>query len=55
MTARPGRIKDIVGVDLPRPRDVTSAEFNQIRRHIAALLEAEVQATFAAMETGQPP
>jgi NitT/TauT family transport system ATP-binding protein len=55
MTARPGRIKDIVGVDLPRPRDVTSAEFNQIRRHIAALLEAEVQATFAAMETGRPP
>ena len=55
MTARPGRIKDIVAVGLPRPRDVTSAEFNQIRRHVAVLLEAEVQATFAAMETGQPP
>jgi NitT/TauT family transport system ATP-binding protein len=50
MTARPGRIKDIVAVGLPRPRDVTSAEFNQIRRHIGVLLEAEVQATFAAME-----
>jgi NitT/TauT family transport system ATP-binding protein len=50
MTARPGRIKDIVAVGLPRPRDVTSAEFNEIRRHIGVLLEAEVQATFAAME-----
>jgi NitT/TauT family transport system ATP-binding protein len=50
MTARPGRIKDIVAVGLPRPRNVTSAEFNQIRRHIGVLLEAEVQATFAAME-----
>jgi NitT/TauT family transport system ATP-binding protein len=55
MTARPGRIKDIVAVHLPRPRDVTSAEFNQIRRHIAVLLEAEVQATFAAIETERPP
>jgi NitT/TauT family transport system ATP-binding protein len=50
MTARPGRIKDVVAVDLPRPRDVTSTEFNEIRRHIGVLLEAEVQATFAAME-----
>jgi NitT/TauT family transport system ATP-binding protein len=50
MTARPGRIKDVVAVGLPRPRDVTSAEFNEIRRHIGVLLEAEVRATFAAME-----
>jgi NitT/TauT family transport system ATP-binding protein len=50
MTARPGRIKEIVRVALPRPRDVTSAEFNQMRRKVAALLEDEVQATFAALE-----
>jgi NitT/TauT family transport system ATP-binding protein len=50
MTARPGRIKEIVQVVLPRPRDVTSAEFNQMRRKVAALLEDEVQATFAAMQ-----
>jgi ABC-type nitrate/sulfonate/bicarbonate transport system ATPase subunit len=50
MTARPGRIKEIVTVVLPRPRDVTSTEFNQMRRRVAALLEDEVQATFAAMQ-----
>ena len=48
MTARPGRIKEIVAIELPRPRDVTSAEFNGIRRRIGALLEDEVQAAFAA-------
>jgi ABC-type nitrate/sulfonate/bicarbonate transport system ATPase subunit len=52
MTARPGRIKEIVAVDLARPRDVTSADFNAMRRQISALLEDEVQATFAAMRSG---
>jgi ABC-type nitrate/sulfonate/bicarbonate transport system ATPase subunit len=51
MTARPGRTKEIVVVDLPRPRDVTSAEFNATRRRVSALLEDEVQATFAAMRS----
>jgi NitT/TauT family transport system ATP-binding protein len=50
MTARPGRIKDIVAVTLQRPRDVTSAEFNETRRYVASLLEGEVQAAFAAMQ-----
>jgi len=48
MTARPGRIKEIVAIELARPRDVTSAEFNQTRRRIASLLEDEVHAAFAA-------
>jgi NitT/TauT family transport system ATP-binding protein len=52
MTARPGRVKDIVAVDLLRPRDVTSTEFNEIRRRVAVILEDEVQATFAAMQAG---
>jgi len=47
MTARPGRIKDIVRVDLPRPRDVTSAEFNRIRRYVGSLVEDEVKKAFA--------
>lgn len=50
MTARPGRIKDIVPVKLARPRDVTSAEFNETRRYVSSLLENEVQAAFAAMQ-----
>jgi NitT/TauT family transport system ATP-binding protein len=48
MTARPGRIKEIVDVKLPRPRDVTSPEFNDIRRRVASLLEDEVKTAFAA-------
>jgi NitT/TauT family transport system ATP-binding protein len=52
MTARPGRIKEIVAVDLPRPRDVTSPDFNAMRRRVSALLEDEVQATFAAIRSG---
>ncbi len=52
MTARPGRIKEIVTVSLSRPRDVTSAEFNETRRRIGSMLESEVQATFAAMQSG---
>ena len=50
MTARPGRIKEIVAVDLRRPRDVTSADFNETRRRIGLMLESEVQATFAALQ-----
>jgi NitT/TauT family transport system ATP-binding protein len=49
MTARPGRIKEIVALDLSRPRDVTAADFNSIRRRVAALLEDEVKATFASL------
>ena len=50
MTARPGRIKEIVTVNLPRPRDVTSADFNETRRRIGLMLESEVQATFVATQ-----
>jgi len=47
MTARPGRIKEIVPVRIERPRDVTSEEFNAIRRRVSGLLEEEVKRAFA--------
>lgn len=42
LSARPGRILDIVTVDAPRPRDLTSVEFNRQRGRALELLEAEV-------------
>jgi NitT/TauT family transport system ATP-binding protein len=44
MTARPGRVKQSVTVDFPRPRslDLTaSPEFNQMKRHIRDLIRDE--------------
>jgi NitT/TauT family transport system ATP-binding protein len=42
MTARPGRVKEIISIDLPRPRDPTSDQFNAYRRLATHLIEQEV-------------
>jgi NitT/TauT family transport system ATP-binding protein len=42
MTKKPAKIKEIIEIDLPRPRDRTSVEFNSIRRCILTLLSEEV-------------
>ena len=42
MTARPGRIKEIVRVDLPRPRERGSPEFIAIGRGVERLVKEEV-------------
>ncbi|MFI5015349.1 MAG: ABC transporter ATP-binding protein [Hyphomicrobiales bacterium] len=42
MTARPGRVKEVINVDLPYPRDVTSAEFGGLMRPVYAALKDEV-------------
>jgi ABC-type nitrate/sulfonate/bicarbonate transport system ATPase subunit len=42
MTARPGRIKEIVRVDLPRPRERGSPEVQAIARTIERLVKEEV-------------
>lgn len=40
MTPGPGRIESDNGLDLPRPRDVASPEFNDIRRVLGAKLHS---------------
>jgi len=42
MTTRPGTIKEIFEVKMPRPRDRASLEFAQLRKTILAELEREV-------------
>jgi NitT/TauT family transport system ATP-binding protein len=53
MTYRPGAVKEIVPVTLPRPRDPSSAEFNALERRITALVMAE-QARHEREERGAP-
>jgi ABC-type nitrate/sulfonate/bicarbonate transport system ATPase subunit len=46
MTARPGRIKTTIRVELPRPRSIevtTTPEFNRLRRDVFALIREESQ------------
>ena len=49
-TARPGRIKRVVPVDLPRPRDPFSPACAQLRIELTALLRDEVDRAFAEQE-----
>jgi NitT/TauT family transport system ATP-binding protein len=41
MTYRPGTVKRIVEVRLPRPRDPSSVEFNALKREVTALVMEE--------------
>ena len=53
MTYRPGRVKAVVPVAFPRPRDVSSPDFNAMKRELSAMVmeeqrrheEAEARAT----------
>jgi ABC-type nitrate/sulfonate/bicarbonate transport system ATPase subunit len=42
MTAGPGRIDCEIAIDLPRPRDVSSPEFNELRRDITRRLTSHI-------------
>ncbi len=50
-TARPGRIKAIVPIDLKRPRDLTSPDLLALRVELTALLQDEVDRAFAEQES----
>jgi sulfonate transport system ATP-binding protein len=41
MYPRPGRIRQLINVDLPQPRSKTSADFVHIRRSIIEMIETE--------------
>ena len=43
MSARPGRILDVIALDLPRPRDITGARFIELKRHVLGLLRSPRQ------------
>jgi NitT/TauT family transport system ATP-binding protein len=49
-TARPGRIKSIVPIDLPRPRDPRHPVLRDLRDQLVDLLAAEVDRAFAEQE-----
>ena len=40
MSPRPGRIREIVAVDLPHPRERTSAQLANIRNHVLDILNS---------------
>jgi len=42
MSAGPGRIENDIVIDLPRPRDVSSPEFNAVRRDVARRLTSHL-------------
>jgi NitT/TauT family transport system ATP-binding protein len=49
-TARPGRVKAIVPIHLPRPRDLTSPPLLALRVELTSLLRDEVDRAFAEQE-----
>jgi NitT/TauT family transport system ATP-binding protein len=53
MTYRPGTVKRIVPVRLPRPRDPSSPEFNALKRDLSALVMEEQARHEAAEEAGR--
>jgi ABC-type nitrate/sulfonate/bicarbonate transport system ATPase subunit len=62
MTARPGRIKEVIPIDLPRPRSfdlVNTKEFGALFQHVFHLIREEVtramseQAGQASEQAGQ--
>ncbi|OYU47504.1 MAG: ABC transporter ATP-binding protein [Rhizobiales bacterium PAR1] len=49
-TARPGQVKEIVPIDMPRPRNPRDPRYHAYRDHFTELLAAEVDRAFAEQE-----
>jgi NitT/TauT family transport system ATP-binding protein len=49
-TARPGRVKKIMPVELPRPRNLFAPEAERLRLELTELLQDEVERAFAEQE-----
>jgi len=49
MTARPGSVKGIVDVDVPRPRQYTEEHYLHVRQDVLGLLEEEVAKSAATL------
>ena len=55
MTARPGRIKAVLQIDLDHPRDFKSDRFRAYEREVYELLDEELAKTFDLEGAGGPP
>jgi NitT/TauT family transport system ATP-binding protein/sulfonate transport system ATP-binding protein len=53
MSAGPGRIENDIAIDLPRPRDVSSPEFNAVRRDVARRLTSHIAPARALAPAGR--
>ena len=53
MSAGPGRIENEITIDLPRPRDVSSPEFNIVRRDVARRLTSHLAPAQALAATSR--
>jgi NitT/TauT family transport system ATP-binding protein len=53
LTARPGRLLDSVNIDMPRPRNVISADFERYRALFVERLRAEVTKAFQEQELAE--
>jgi NitT/TauT family transport system ATP-binding protein len=52
MTYRPGRIKAIVPVPIPRPRDASAPDFNEMKRALSAMVMEEQRRSEDALMGG---
>ena len=51
MTSRPGRIKEIIRIDAPRPRNENEPAYLSFRRRVAEALQSEIDQHFSTEET----